>query len=127
MGIAHCLMPQNWHELGDVLQLAESLECRVFVNTVVSPLENSLFALPIDDLNAVVARLEAVNAEIGGRLRLNRDVKTQQIAILQNDLRERSKGTTAASLEEAFPEQGGRVQRLAPHQPRAETARREAV
>jgi uncharacterized Fe-S cluster-containing radical SAM superfamily protein len=56
-GIAHCLMVQNWHEFPDLVRWTESMKVNLFVNTVDYPFEVSLFALPADDLRAVVDQL----------------------------------------------------------------------
>ena len=48
-----CLMRQNWHEFGDILLFADSLDCSSYVNLVLTP-ECSLYSLPIDELIPIV-------------------------------------------------------------------------
>jgi tetratricopeptide (TPR) repeat protein len=56
--IAFCLMRQNWHELGEMLAYAESLGVLVIMNTVVEPVDCSLYTLPLHDLETVINHLE---------------------------------------------------------------------
>ena len=51
--LAFCLMPQNWHEFGDLLLWADQLDVDVFVNNVTNPAGMSLFHLPDDALRQV--------------------------------------------------------------------------
>ena len=59
MSIMFCLMPQNWHEFGPLLRLAEEQDVDVDMNVVVDPPANSLHALPAAELAGVVAELTA--------------------------------------------------------------------
>jgi radical SAM protein with 4Fe4S-binding SPASM domain len=61
MSIMFCLMPQNWHEFGPLLRLAEELDVDVDMNVVVDPPANSLHALPEAELARVVAELTAAD------------------------------------------------------------------
>jgi tetratricopeptide (TPR) repeat protein len=54
----YCVMQQNWQELPDFFRFAESLGARALTVLVTHPRNCSLFALPQDDLRAVVATLE---------------------------------------------------------------------
>jgi MoaA/NifB/PqqE/SkfB family radical SAM enzyme len=89
MGFAHCLMIQNWHEFGDVLQLAESLDCQVFVNTVISPTKNSLYALPPEELARIVGEMEKQEGPLKRKLKRNWPVWESQISNLKKNAHER--------------------------------------
>lgn len=64
LSISHCLMVQNWWELPDLFRLAATLDADVWINTVLSPAECSLYALPAPRLAAVVAELERDEAAV---------------------------------------------------------------
>lgn len=81
--LCFCLMPQNWHEMVDVLLLAEELECPVWVNTVTDPANCSIFMLAEAEQLRIADALERANADAGERLRLNRGVLINEIASLR--------------------------------------------
>jgi molybdenum cofactor biosynthesis enzyme MoaA len=60
--LSHCLMTQNCSEFREFLELAERIDCSVFVNTVTEPNELSLYHLAPSELRRVVADLEAQDA-----------------------------------------------------------------
>jgi tetratricopeptide (TPR) repeat protein len=57
-GISCCLLRQNWHELADVILLAERLDCELSINMVTGPSNCSLFTLPARELNRVISEIE---------------------------------------------------------------------
>jgi Flp pilus assembly protein TadD len=92
MGISHCLMRANWHEFGDVLLLADSLECEVFVNTVLTPEHCSLFTLPPGELDRIVDEMELQGSRLEGKLHLNAEVWRNQLSSLRSNARGRQEG-----------------------------------
>jgi tetratricopeptide (TPR) repeat protein len=84
MGISHCLMRQNWHEFADVLLLAESLECPVFVNTVISPDHCSLYSMDERELARIVDELDRQTARLAGKLKINQHVWDEQLRTLRD-------------------------------------------
>jgi radical SAM protein with 4Fe4S-binding SPASM domain len=77
--LSFCLMPQNQHEFGDFLILAEELGCGASVNTVFHPAEFSLCALPKDQLAKVVTSWESRSSEILPRLDRHRHIWVEEI------------------------------------------------
>ena len=89
MGFSHCLMRQNWHEFGELLLLAESMGCEVFVNTVITPSQYSLYTLPPEELARIADEMEERGSSLKTRLRINRRTWENQINNLRNNARER--------------------------------------
>jgi len=89
MSLAHCLMRPNWHEFGDLLLFAESLDCEVFVNTVTSPPQHSLYTLPPEELGRIADEMEKQGVHLKGRLRRNQGTWDTQIQNLRNNVRGR--------------------------------------
>ena len=89
LGISHCLMRQNWHEFGEVLLLAERLECEVFVNTVIDPSDCSLYTLPPQELSDIVDQLEVQSQTLKSRLSRNRAVWENTLKSLRSNANER--------------------------------------
>src|SRR5262249_18950807 len=92
MSLAHCLMTANWHEFGDVLLLAEKLECEVFVNTVVSPPALSLYELSPTALSQIVTELEQQGVALAEKLAINKKVWDTQLASLRSNAHGRETG-----------------------------------
>ena len=69
VSITHCLMPDNWHEFPDLLELAEERDLVVGVNVVRFPPEHSLYHLPADELGRVVDRLRSAEPALTGSRR----------------------------------------------------------
>jgi hypothetical protein len=72
LGINHCLMVQNWPELGAVLLEADALDADVNVIPVIYPPAFSLTCLPHDELVPVVDALVVQDAELAPQLTRNR-------------------------------------------------------
>lgn len=62
MSLTYCLMRQNWHEFGDYLRFGEDLGVDVGINTVIDPVDCSLYTLPPDELVEIVGKMEAQDA-----------------------------------------------------------------
>ncbi|MBL8778805.1 MAG: SPASM domain-containing protein [Acidimicrobiales bacterium] len=69
-----CLMPQNVHEFGDVLEFAEHRGIEVSVQVVHAPSSASIAALPPDELVEVHRRLCRQSDDVLARLELNAHV-----------------------------------------------------
>jgi radical SAM protein with 4Fe4S-binding SPASM domain len=115
VSLTYCLMAPNWHEFGDFLRFADDWGCQVFVNTVVFPPHLSLYRLPDEELNAVLASLEQQGHGLEAALGLNARVWATELDRLQNWSRrlaaraQRSEGTDPLYFEvDAYqgPDQG---------------------
>lgn len=86
----YCFMPQNWHELGDLLLRADGLDVSVDVLPVTFPVRFNVLNMAEDDLRAAVHEMEAQDARIGARLGRNSAVWEAKVALLRRhlDLRE---------------------------------------
>ncbi len=67
----HCLMRDNWHELGDFLLDAERLDVGVHVIPVYYPSTKSLLTLPAEELDAVLRQLQDQGERVRPRLTRN--------------------------------------------------------
>lgn len=70
-GLNHCLMTENWQELGAFLLDADALGVDAHVIPVIYPPRLSLFCLPPDELAPVLAGLEAQASDLAPRLDRN--------------------------------------------------------
>lgn len=75
----HCLMPQNHHELGDLLLWAEARDLRVIVHLVEDPPECCLERLPDDEWQAVRHSMRAQGERVLPQLTLNADAFREQL------------------------------------------------
>jgi MoaA/NifB/PqqE/SkfB family radical SAM enzyme/Tfp pilus assembly protein PilF len=66
--LAFCLMRQNWHEFGDLLLFAETLDTEVWVNTVIDPSFCSLYTLPPREIARIADALEKQGETLRPRL-----------------------------------------------------------
>lgn len=82
LDVAFCFMVQNWHEFGEFLCFADELGARAWVVTVVHP-SFSPYHLPADEFDAMLARLEAQDAELAPRLGRNRPQWDAELARLR--------------------------------------------
>jgi tetratricopeptide (TPR) repeat protein len=89
MGLTYCLMRENWHEFGDLLLVAESIGCEVFVNTVVTPSRFSLYTLPPEELSRIADGMEKQSTALARQLRLNKKVWEEHVLNLRNNANER--------------------------------------
>lgn len=74
-----CLMPQNHHEFGDLLQWAEDRGLFVNVSVVRTPAHASIASLPSPDLVALHRNLMARDEEMSASLALNRTTWVQEL------------------------------------------------
>ena len=74
-----CLMVQNHHEFGDYLLWAEERSIPVNVSVVRQPGHCSIARLPVAELEAVLAGLEAQDAVVRPQLDLNVDIWTREL------------------------------------------------
>jgi radical SAM protein with 4Fe4S-binding SPASM domain len=82
-GLTYCLMRPNWREFGDFCLWADDLDCSVFVNQVTRPAELSLYALPLHDLQQIVAVMENQATTLLPRLGRHRETWLGQMQRLQ--------------------------------------------
>ena len=99
-----CLMSQNWHEMVDILRLAEELDCDCFINTVTDPVGCSLYALPEDEQRRIADALEQAAEAAGNTIARNRAHLLHEVASLrrhaQLELRRRLANVRRAPLLE---------------------------
>ena len=86
VSINFCLMPQNWHEFGDLLLRADELDVRVDVIPVTFPARYDILRLPTDELRVAVESLEARDTDLRDRLGRNRPVWEEKLALLRRQL-----------------------------------------
>ena len=98
-----CPMRSNWREFPDFLLLAEDHGARAYVNTMVGPEDLSLYFLPREELQEVVATLEERSVALGNRLQRTRPAMENLLAILRNklDLADRESLRVALAATEA--------------------------
>lgn len=84
--INFCLMPQNWHEFGDLLLWADTLDVQVDVIPVTFPRRYDILQLPLDELRTAVEALEAQDADLRARLGRNRPTWERRVALLRRQL-----------------------------------------
>jgi MoaA/NifB/PqqE/SkfB family radical SAM enzyme len=82
-GLTYCLMRQNWHEFGDYLLFADSLDCGCSVNTVREPPHCSLYTLPVDELSRIADELEKQGETLVAKLGRNRHVWETQVQAIR--------------------------------------------
>lgn len=70
--VNHCLMPQNYHEFGDLLAWAEDRGLFVNVSVVRTPAHACIAQLPADELRHIHRVMSEQDASIRPRLALNR-------------------------------------------------------
>lgn len=97
--INFCLMRQNWHELGDLLLFAEHLDCEVCVNTVVDPLQCSLFALPEQELSRVIHSLDKQGDQLESRLQKHGSLFRESVQTLRDSLNKKDTKAIDISLQ----------------------------
>lgn len=85
--LTFCLMRQNWQELGAFCAFADEWECPVFVNTVRTPPDFSLYTLTRSELNKIVVLLEQEAAPLLPRLKMNAAVWLGELERLRSHLR----------------------------------------
>ena len=84
--INFCLMPQNWHEMGDLLLRADALDVQVDVIPVTFPLRFDILRMAPDQLRTAVEALESQDAAIGDRLGRNGPMWRAKLAWLRRRL-----------------------------------------
>lgn len=79
LGINFCLMPENHHEFGDLLMMADDRGIQVNVSVVRSPAAHSIAHLPPDALRDVQRRLLKQSPLMIARLTLNRTTWEREV------------------------------------------------
>jgi MoaA/NifB/PqqE/SkfB family radical SAM enzyme len=92
--VNHCLLTENWRHLAPFLVDAERRALSVHVIVVTAPMRYSLVDLPTDELAAVVAVLEAQDADVAPQLRRNAGAWSDTLEHLRGHLRRRSDDAT---------------------------------
>lgn len=95
-----CLMPQNIHELPDVLRFAEARGMAVNVMVVRSPVQHSISRLPDDELRAHYDRLLSESASMERSLVINGGVWRAELNRMASWLDRSSDGDTNAWARE---------------------------
>jgi MoaA/NifB/PqqE/SkfB family radical SAM enzyme/tetratricopeptide (TPR) repeat protein len=71
-GISYCLMRQNWREVGDIVLLAEYLDCELTISMVAGPSNCTLFTLPIPELRHIVDQIAKMSDSLVPQLKRHR-------------------------------------------------------
>ena len=71
ISINHCLMPQNYHEFGDLLLWAEAKALPVAVSVVRTPANACIAALPVGEIRRIHDELSRCNDRMENALSLN--------------------------------------------------------
>jgi MoaA/NifB/PqqE/SkfB family radical SAM enzyme/Flp pilus assembly protein TadD len=103
--IAFCLMRQNWHEFVDLLLFAESLDCPVFVNTVIGPPSCSLYTLKQEDLRRIADEIENKGRSVESLLKLNQAVWLENVNKLRGKSKQGQAGQVGKILETFWDKQ----------------------
>ena len=82
--IMHCLMPQNYHELADLLLFAEDRGIEMTITVVTFPEDFSIERMDRAEIKKVHALFVKNLDDIGDRLLLNRQQLVDQIVRLEN-------------------------------------------
>ena len=98
----HCLMVQNYHELGDLLVFAEERDISVNISVVYTPSECSLGDLDAEALGRVCDELEALEPSVLPRLHRNAATWTEELTRLRTWHRFRDQGDRHEPIV-AFP------------------------
>ena len=97
--LTFCLMRQNWQEFGEFCAFAEEWQCPVFVNTVRTPAEFSLYTLSRSELNRIVTSMEREQATLLPRIKRNADSWLGELERLRSHLRTDSPETLLKVLQ----------------------------
>jgi MoaA/NifB/PqqE/SkfB family radical SAM enzyme len=99
VSVTMCLMTLNWHEFADFCLLADRLGISCDVNTVVHPTSLSLYHLPVDELEVVVAGLEAADQRHGDDMDWSRRPWTAELERLRRHLDDRRSGVSVTGVD----------------------------
>ena len=97
--LTYCLMTTNWHEFADFCLAADERGLGCTVNTVTQPDHLSLYHLPAEGLAEVVAELEKVDAEAGGRMTLSAATWLGELERLRAHLADRQAGIQVMGVD----------------------------
>ncbi|MFN8017409.1 MAG: radical SAM protein [Acidimicrobiales bacterium] len=100
--ICFSLFVDNHHELGAMLELAEARGIAVEVSVVREPVGLSIYAQPVEAMRAILAGLEAQDAELRASLVRNLGVWEAELDRLRRWVAERELGTAAPWEEESI-------------------------
>jgi MoaA/NifB/PqqE/SkfB family radical SAM enzyme len=103
LSLTFCVMVDNWFELGDFLLLGERRGWEVYVNQVHQPPAQSLFHLPLAELDEVLRALGAQEPALLPRLDRNRQVWVGQMDRLRRHRDALAAGLGPASAEPWLP------------------------
>lgn len=72
LSLKFCLLPQNWHEFGDLCLLADAWDCSVAVNVVRQPAHCCIDNLPPPELRRILDAMERQAVSLDSQLVRNR-------------------------------------------------------
>jgi hypothetical protein len=103
VSLTFCLLRANWHEFGAFCRLADERGFSADVNTVTDPAHLSLYALPADELAAVLAHLEAEATDEVLTAEWNRRTWRAELDRLRAHLADRDRPATAVAIRPYGP------------------------
>jgi MoaA/NifB/PqqE/SkfB family radical SAM enzyme len=108
MNINYCLQRKNWHEFGEFLEFADSLDATAFVCTVTQPRSESIYTLAPHELRSVVESMEARNESMVQRLGKNRGVWIEELGRLKHRLeKHQDEPAVYSQVRQAVEQEGG--------------------
>lgn len=117
VGVNHCLMRQNWHELPAFLQECEDVGLGTYVCRVIHPSSVSLLAMDGAELRDVVTYLQGHDEQLQSTLVVNREVWTRTLGMLGAHLERVESDTVPAPagtpVELGAPDRSRPIDRLA--------------
>lgn len=102
LDLSFCVLRHNWHELADLLALADDLGVEAHPQIVLDP-EHGLQRLPTAELTAITVVLERRIAELDLALAVNREAGAKLVGWLEAELRQREGARTLRLWEPPGP------------------------
>ena len=100
VSVTYCLMTRNWHEFADFCLMADARGLSCDVNTVTQPDDLSLYHLPVQELEVVVAGLEATERERGPDFGWSRPTWLGELDRLRRHLADRRAGSVVTGVDD---------------------------
>jgi len=97
--VNHCLMPQNYRELGDLLLFADGEDLQVDIQVVRAPTQCSIERLPESELWAIANHLQTQSSGLTPRLGLNRPTWLAEVARVTRWAENRSAAAEGTHVE----------------------------
>jgi molybdenum cofactor biosynthesis enzyme MoaA len=97
--VTFCLMAINWRDFAGFCEMADARGIGCAVNTVTEPAHLSLYRLPIDELEEVLAELERIEAERGATFGRSRATWLGELDRLRQHAEQKRSSTPVTGLD----------------------------